>query len=64
MAPLVAGDYGLHALIVSMTFLLPALGLNLILGYAGMLSFAQMAFFGVGAYTSALSRCAGARRSG
>ena len=53
-APLVTGDYGLHALIVSMTFLLPALGLNLILGYAGMLSFAQMAFFGVGAYTSAL----------
>ena len=27
------------------------LGLNLILGYAGMLSFAQMAFFGIGAYT-------------
>lgn len=54
-APLVVGDYGLHALIVSMTFLLPALGLNLILGYAGMLSFAQMAFFGVGAYTSALT---------
>ena len=54
LAPLVTGEYGLHALIVSMTFLLPALGLNLILGYAGMLSFAQMAFFGVGAYTSAL----------
>ena len=54
LAPRVAGEYGLHALIVSMIFLLPALGLNLILGYAGMLSFAQMAFFGVGAYTSAL----------
>jgi branched-chain amino acid transport system permease protein len=54
LAPLLSGDYVLHALIVSMTFLLPALGLNLILGYAGMLSFAQMAFFGVGAYTSAL----------
>ena len=54
LAPLAVGDYGLHALIVSMTFLLPALGLNLILGYAGMLSFAQMAFFGIGAYTSAL----------
>jgi branched-chain amino acid transport system permease protein len=53
-APAVFGPYPLHALIVSMTFLLPALGLNLILGYAGMLSFAQMAFFGVGAYTSAL----------
>jgi branched-chain amino acid transport system permease protein len=54
-APLVAGEYQLHALIVSMTFLLPALGLNLILGYAGMLSFAQMAFFGIGAYSSALT---------
>jgi branched-chain amino acid transport system permease protein len=53
-APLVAGPYGLHALIVSLTFLLPALGLNLILGYTGMLSFAQIAFFGIGAYTSAL----------
>lgn len=53
-APLVAGPYELHALVVSLTFLLPALGLNLILGYAGMLSFAQIAFFGIGAYTSAL----------
>lgn len=53
-APLVFGDYQLHALIIAMTFLLPALGLNLILGYAGMLSFAQMAFFGIGAYSSAL----------
>lgn len=54
LAPLVAGPYELHALTVSLTFLLPALGLNLILGYAGMLSFAQIAFFGIGAYTSAL----------
>lgn len=54
LAPVAVGEYGLHALIVSMTFLLPALGLNLILGYAGMLSFAQMAFFGVGSYVSAL----------
>ncbi len=53
-APLVASEYQVHALIVSMVFLLPALGLNLIHGYAGMLSFAQMAFFGIGAYTSAL----------
>lgn len=54
LAPLVAGPYQIHALIVSLTFLLPALGLNLILGYTGMLSFAQIAFFGIGAYTSAL----------
>lgn len=54
VAPALLGEYQIHALIVSLTFLLPALGLNLILGYAGMLSFAQMAFFGIGAYVSAL----------
>jgi branched-chain amino acid transport system permease protein len=53
-APLVGSNYHLHALILSMIFLYPALGLNLILGYTGMLSFAQAAFFGIGAYTSAL----------
>ncbi|MBL8697659.1 MAG: branched-chain amino acid ABC transporter permease [Alphaproteobacteria bacterium] len=53
-APLVLGTYPLHALIISMIFLLPAHGLNLILGYTGMLSLAQGAFFGIGAYTSAL----------
>jgi branched-chain amino acid transport system permease protein len=53
-APLVLGSYYLHALIISMIFLLPALGLNLIVGYTGMLSLAQGAFFGIGAYASAL----------
>lgn len=31
-----------------------ASGLNLVYGYAGLLSFAQVAFFGIGAYTAAL----------
>lgn len=53
-APLVLGNYALHAVIISMIFLLPAHGLNLIVGYTGMLSLAQGAFFGVGAYASAL----------
>ncbi|MDR8864383.1 hypothetical protein FEP93_04820 [Burkholderia multivorans] len=53
-APLVLGGYYLHALIIAMIFLLPAHGLNLILGYTGMLSLAQGVFFGIGAYTSAL----------
>ena len=35
-----------------MIFLLPAHGLNLIVGYTGMLSLAQGAFFGIGAYTA------------
>jgi branched-chain amino acid transport system permease protein len=53
-APLVGSNYHLHAAIMSMIFLYPALGLNLILGYTGMLSLAQGAFFGIGAYASAL----------
>jgi branched-chain amino acid transport system permease protein len=54
LAPLVLDAYYLHALILAMIFLLPALGLNLILGYTGMLSLAQGVFFGLGAYASAL----------
>jgi branched-chain amino acid transport system permease protein len=42
-------NYYLHALIIAIIFLLPAHGLNLILGYTGMLSLAQGAFFGIGA---------------
>src|ERR1051325_1176718 len=54
VAPQVLGNYYLHAIIVSMIFLLPAHGLNLIVGYTGMLSPAPGAFFGIGAYASAL----------
>ncbi|MDB5818828.1 MAG: branched-chain amino acid transport system / permease component family protein [Rhizobacter sp.] len=53
-APMLMGDYYLHAMVLAMIFLLPALGLNLILGYTGMLSLAQGVFFGIGAYASAL----------
>ena len=54
LAPMVLDGYYLHALIIAMIFLLPAHGLNLILGYTGMLSLAQGVFFGIGAYASAL----------
>lgn len=53
-APVLVDTYYLHALIISTIFLLPAHGLNLIVGYTGMLSLAQGAFFGIGAYASAL----------
>jgi branched-chain amino acid transport system permease protein len=48
------GTYSLHAVIIALIFLLPAHGLNLLIGYTGLLSLAQAAFFGVGAYASAL----------
>jgi branched-chain amino acid transport system permease protein len=35
-------------------YLLLVLGLNFVLGYAGLLSFAQVGFFAIGAYTSAI----------
>lgn len=54
-APLVLGTYSVHALVIAMIFLLPAHGLNLLVGYTGMLSLAQAAFFGLGAYVSALA---------
>ena len=54
LAPLFLGNYGLHALIIALIFLLPAHGLNLLVGYTGLLSLAQAAFFGIGAYTSGL----------
>jgi len=53
-APLFLGNYALHSIIVALIFLLPAQGLNLLVGYTGLLSLAQAAFFGIGAYASAL----------
>ncbi len=54
VAPFFFGNYALHAMIVAMIFLFPAIGLNLIVGYTGLLSLAQAAFFGIGAYASGL----------
>lgn len=47
-------SYYLHIAILSLLYIILALGLNLIAGYAGQLSLAQAAFFGIGAYTTAL----------
>jgi len=47
-------SYYLHIAVLSLLHVLLALGLNLIAGYAGQLSLAQAAFFGIGAYASAL----------
>ena len=47
-------NYYLHIAVLSLIHVLLALGLNLIAGYGGQLSLAQAAFFGIGAYVSAL----------
>jgi branched-chain amino acid transport system permease protein len=46
--------YQLHTLIMAEIFAILALSLNLLLGYAGQLSLGHVAFFGLGAYASAL----------
>lgn len=51
---LVTSSYWLNLVNLSISFSIACLGLNIILGYAGQLSLAQAAFWGVGAYTSAL----------
>ncbi len=49
-----ANPYFLHVVIMAGIFGVLALSLNLLLGYTGQLSLGHAAFFGIGAYTSAL----------
>ena len=54
--PLWMGDpYFLHVLITTGIFTIAAMSLNLLLGYTGQLSLGHVAFFGIGAYASALT---------
>jgi branched-chain amino acid transport system permease protein len=54
LLPLVAGGYALHiAIVVGITAIL-VVGLDLVSGYCGQFSFAQGAFYGIGAYTAAI----------
>jgi branched-chain amino acid transport system permease protein len=49
-----ASPYHLHVLIMAGIFAILASSLNLLLGYTGQLSLGHAAFFGIGAYASAL----------
>jgi branched-chain amino acid transport system permease protein len=48
-------NYALHLLILFDIYLIVALSLNVIVGYVGLLTLAHAAFFGVGAYTYAVT---------
>ena len=48
-----------HLAIISCVFILLGSSLNLALGYAGLINLGHVAFFGVGAYTSAILTLAG-----
>lgn len=47
-------DLFLHLCVMSLIYIIFALSLNLEVGYTGLFNFGHVAFFGIGAYTSAL----------
>ena len=53
-APFIASSYALHILSTMGIAIVLALGLNLLMGYAGQVSLANAAFFGIGAYAVAI----------
>lgn len=58
--PFVVTDtFYMHLLVVAGIFGIAVTGLNLIMGYSGLLSLGHHAFFGIGAYGSALAQEAG-----
>ena len=54
LAPLGLSGYGVYVLTLTEIFAIVALGLNLLTGYAGQISLCHAAFFGVGAYATAI----------
>jgi branched-chain amino acid transport system permease protein len=46
--------YALHILTLALCYAVPAMGLNLLFGYTGLVSLGHMGFAGVGAYITAL----------
>ena len=54
VAPLGLNGYALYLLTLTEIFTLVALGLNFLTGYAGQISLCHAAFFGVGAYATAI----------
>ena len=53
------GDYAITVLTLIVIQAIVACGLNVIVGYAGQISLGHAAFFGIGAYASAMLTTAG-----
>ncbi len=49
---IIASPFGRHVMILTFIFAMCGVAWNIMGGYAGMFSFGQVAFFGIGAYTS------------
>ncbi|UCE32146.1 MAG: branched-chain amino acid ABC transporter permease [Burkholderiales bacterium] len=54
MPRLVGEPYVIHVLTLAFIWTVPAIGLNLMLGYTGLVSLGHMAFAGIGGYTAAV----------
>ena len=54
LLPYTLDSYAIHVVDVAIIFALLAIGLGLVMGIAGQVNLAQVAFFGVGAYATAL----------
>jgi branched-chain amino acid transport system permease protein len=52
--PYGVSTYGIHIINLMLIFVMLAVGLSIVLGYAGQVNLAQAAFFGMGAYASAV----------
>lgn len=52
LLPLLISPFGQHVMIITFIFAMCGVAWNIMGGYAGMFSFGQAAFFGIGAYTS------------
>jgi branched-chain amino acid transport system permease protein len=53
-APVFLDLYTVHVAVLVLLFAIVAIGLSLVMGFAGQISLAQAAFFGVGAYAAAI----------
>jgi branched-chain amino acid transport system permease protein len=52
--PYGVSTYGIHIINLMLIYVMLAVGLSIVLGYAGQINLAQAAFFGMGAYASAV----------
>jgi branched-chain amino acid transport system permease protein len=51
---LLRGSYWMHVLVIIGIYVIAAIGVDLVVGFAGQISLCQASFFGIGAYVSAI----------
>ena len=56
LVPAVANPYLVYVTSIALLYVILAVGLNLLLGYAGQFAFANAALFGIGAYATGLAQ--------